>query len=320
MEYLDDGLILKSISSKPSLQRVDEKFEIVWTFEIVEKTGQYLVTDGEELIFFQEGESSFINKSSGELSKKERRYYYHYKNETIAYTEMNSTDCITILYKGIRNEVPHLNSHKYFFENNFVEKQYHETILSCHSMESGKEKWKLDLREHLGSKNTKQTGEIINYEGKLIFFLSDGTDNITTVSITLEDGNIVQENRGFGGWLVRFNNMIYVVNSYEAGIMNADSFEIEKIDLTSELSPHNVGMEWNVFIPNGSYLYFTNFKSTGLGILDLKEKKLVCYHEIEVENKSIQKIMSLHLHKGVLFAQTSDNSVHVFQILQESSP
>lgn len=180
-------------------------------------------------------------------------------------------------------------------------------------LENGSIKWQLSFQDLLGSANARLFSEIIHYNGKLFFYLSDLDRKKGTFVVDVQTGRLLHRTYEFSGWLTFQNEKIYVADWYKVSIMNVETFETETIDFTEVLEPLDINMQWNSFIPDGQYLYFTCFNKPGVGILDLESRGLLWYKELKVENEHLQKVMQIKLNHKRLFVNTSDDKLHIFE-------
>lgn len=180
------------------------------------------------------------------------------------------------------------------------------------------EEWYLDIRNLLGSENTRLFGDLIEYEGKLYFFLSDQNGKYGIYCVEIATGQVVNYTNQIGGFLKLSNGLLYMNTDYVFTTIHPDTFEITQIDLRSILEPKglNLGIMMQINLMVGDMYYFVcqNGRSgvATVGIINLEDKSLIWTTEIPIEASSYW-VKEIQVHGNRLFVLTQGGTLHIFE-------
>ncbi|MCU0468064.1 MAG: hypothetical protein MUF58_05635 [Arcicella sp.] len=188
--------------------------------------------------------------------------------------------------------------------------------LSCYLRDL--EIWQINFKNLLESENTQLFGDLIEYEGKLFFFLSDRNGKYGIYCVEIATGKILNQTNEIGGFLKLSNGLLYMNTAYVVTTLHPDTFEIKQIDLRSVLEPKdlNLGILMQINLMVGHLYYFVcqNGRSGAatVGIINLEEKSLIWTTEIQIESGSYW-IKEIQAHGNRLFVLTQGGTLHIFE-------
>lgn len=180
------------------------------------------------------------------------------------------------------------------------------------------ERWQLDIRNLLGSENTKLFGDLIEYEGNLFFFLSDQSDRYGIYCVEISTGNVLNQINEIGGFLKLSNGLLYMNTAYEVKTIQTDTFEIKSINLRSVLEPKdlNLGILMQINLMVGHLYYFVcqngRSRAATVGIINLEDSTLIWTTEIPIESGSYW-VKEIQVHGNRLFVLTQGGTLHIFE-------
>src|SRR5690606_11242379 len=91
---LAEGVVIKNSDGRIVLTK--DCVNSVWESNLGKNTRNYIY-DGESfIIFFQQGESKFINVKNGNIDHTERRFYYLKRKEVSAYLPLDNQEKVII--------------------------------------------------------------------------------------------------------------------------------------------------------------------------------------------------------------------------------
>jgi hypothetical protein len=310
-EAIDKSIIIKNAGDNPFIARLSNDLQPVWQYDIEERGGQF--TPGlQEIIFFEAGQSAFLNRDSGKVQKKEPVYYFRHQPPVTAFVVVENADILVIQYKGHEVKIDHINSQKFFYGDYLIQVPYTEKTMTCHSLIDGSLVWKLILTELAGSDKVQLYSDVILYGNRLFFFLSDLNDVSATFVLELATGRVVQCIDKFGGRLNLHHDIIYIVNQEAIGMLQADTFDIQRVNLADQLQPQKTKMAWDVFSLQNNYLYFSDAHKAAIGAFDLSSQKIVWYNDL-ASQKGIRKIIKVQAHNDLLFLHGADLSLYILK-------
>lgn len=312
-EEINKSIIIKNAGNKPSIARLSESLLITWQYDIQEPAGQYTPTHLNELIFFERGQSVFINRDNGMIVKKEPVYYFIYQPYVVAYVFVNKPGILEVQCNNHQVQLEHINSLKFFYADYLVQVPYVEKCITCHSLIDGSLLWHVTYSEISGSDKVQLYSDIINDGNRLIFFLSDLEKVSGTFVLDIATGKIVHHTNAFGGNLVLHNGKVYVANPTSIGIMDANTFATQIVSLAELLQPDKIKLAWNIFAVQNNYIYFTDAYKSAAGVLDLQAKKILWYKDLETSCPRIGKIIALQVHSNTLYLSAADHGLYVFK-------
>ena len=180
------------------------------------------------------------------------------------------------------------------------------------------EKWQLDIRNLLESETTQLFGDLIEYEGKLYFFLSDQKDKYGIYCIDIATGKVLNHTNQIAGFMKLSGGLLYMNKAYTLTTLHPDTFEIREIDLRSVLEPQGLSlgdmMQINLMVGQLYYFVCQNGRreSATVGIINLEDNTLVWTTEIPIESGSYW-VKEIQVHGNRLFVLTQGGTLHIFE-------
>jgi hypothetical protein len=223
-----------------------------------------------------------------------------------------------------------LNKNFYYFfsEDKFI--SINNKLIGCFNI-TGTKFWVLQYDELLNNSNSKTYGNIQIIKSRLFFFLFDcsrQTDTNVTLCIDIDTGEVLWKSDEIGGWLTTFHNKIYNLHMKTVKVLNPETFEIETIDLTEQLSVLDKkrydeanDYTWDIpfrfsvskYVIEDDYLYFSQDKRNTIGIINLRTHLLEWFTDIEIDNPDVQMITDIKVNNNRLYVQDSSNTLHIFE-------
>ena len=178
--------------------------------------------------------------------------------------------------------------------------------------------WQHNFSDLLKGEEIKQHGEIIVHKGILYVYLADkrNNKNTATIAIDVETGEIKNKYKGFAGKLFLYKNKLYTASYYKVQILDIETEQILEIDFTDTLKAKDLQIHWNNFIVEDDYIYFIDghwATTNRMGILDLKNKKLVWETSIKINDGINNNIREIKISENRLYSHCSDKSLHIFE-------
>ncbi len=179
-------------------------------------------------------------------------------------------------------------------------------------------KWQLDIRNLLESETTQLFGDLIEYEGKLYFFLSDQKDKYGIYCIDIATGKVLNHTNQIAGFMKLSGGLLYMNKAYTLTTLHPDTFEIREIDLRSVLEPQGLSlgdmMQINLMVGQLYYFVCQNGRreSATVGIINLEDNTLVWTTEIPIESGSYW-VKEIQVHGNRLFVLTQVGTLHIFE-------
>lgn len=204
------------------------------------------------------------------------------------------------------------------FDNVLIFQFFTNSLLSCHSLSTGEEKWRIDIGSIMDCEHFSIYGDIHEFNGKLYFFVAERhTDNKATLCINIETGALIRKLDNYLGWLHLANDHFYIVSDTAISILNPDTFAIEDIDVSAIMKEYDWIIAWDKFVIKDQYLYFTTMNigsqtAPSVGVIDMQERKLLWSQAIAVE-QSWQNVSELRVEDKRLYVLTHDNTLHIFE-------
>lgn len=185
--------------------------------------------------------------------------------------------------------------------------------------------WKTEFSDLLKNTNAKTYGPTQLIDNKFFFFLYDSSRKSldkNTYCLNIDNGEIIWKNNEFGGWLCKFNSKLYTIIDNVLQVLDSNTFKLETINLINCLSKIDMkfdGWKKTFFVSNTKfiiekgYLYFTEERGGSFGIINLKEKKLISFAKLEIENNEEIFIGKIIIDNKRMYITDSNNTLHVFK-------
>jgi outer membrane protein assembly factor BamB len=192
------------------------------------------------------------------------------------------------------------------------------SLFKCFKQNEFSELWQLDIRNILDSETTQLFGDLIEYEGKLYFFLSDQRDKYGIYAIDIATGQVVNHTNAVGGYMKLANDLLYLKKGNVITTIHPHTFEIVQTDYTRVLAPKNLNLGLrNLEIIQDNLYYFVSEGLRGgaeatIGILDLNSKSLLDTVTIPIEAGSYW-VKEIQVHGHRLFVLTQGGTLHIFE-------
>ena len=204
-----------------------------------------------------------------------------------------------------------------------------EKFLSFYDYQNNRHVWQHNYADLLQGIAVDTIGNFITIDDHLYIWVYDDKDskNHATFRININTGEVIQEYKGFGGTLIPFNHhMIGKASHYEAAILNTQTDEITRYDLSDLLKPLDIQMSWTQCkFSNDGLLYFAGSSTSRykqgsknkIGIIDLNTQSLLWHTAIDIpegDHNINQQVMSITIQNNLLYAHCSDYTVHIFEL------
>jgi outer membrane protein assembly factor BamB len=314
VDFYQNDIIIQKANQIVFLERLSSAFESIWKFKIERKGADYLKTDNQELSIYDKNESLIINKDSGDLVLKEKRYFFKRDKDVSVYMDLDNEDFIQINYKGKEFSIENINSNRYFSENYMIEVPYRTKLIRCYNLETGKELWIHNFSDLISSeKELSLFGEVVFYKEKLFFFLSDVDKAAGTFVANVETGKLIHKTKTFGGSLKRFGNKIMTTSDDSLYVLDLDTYEEEVVGFSEVLKENELKISWNIFSVSGTYLYFSDVRKPIVGGLDTITKELLWKYEFSNDTNKDLKIIAIDLFNNKVSVRTNDNSMFLYE-------
>lgn len=204
-----------------------------------------------------------------------------------------------------------------FIYNNYIVLIKSRLEFSCYLKDL--QLWEINIKSLLESENTQFFGDLIKYEGKLYFFLSDQNDKYGIYCIDIFTGKVINQTNQIGGFMQLSEGLLYMNNEYTVTTLHPDTFEIKEINLRFVLEPKglDLGYMMKINLMVGRLYYFVcqngRSKSAIVGIVNLDDKSLVWTTEIQIESGSYW-IKEIQVYSNRLFVFTQGGTLHIFEL------
>jgi hypothetical protein len=184
--------------------------------------------------------------------------------------------------------------------------------LTCHTLSTGSELWRVDLNSFLGN-NTHIISNIIDYNEILVFY-AKSKEQCSTLCLQQSTGELVKRLDNYGGYYKQYQNCLYFTSAqYQLGILDLDTLQVQVIDFRSILEPKKLEFWYDKFVIDGNDFYFVQnigAKVARIGIINLILKEIVWLYEFKPQNGQVHDIQ---LHNNRLYVHTRDNTLHIFE-------
>ncbi|MCG2617749.1 hypothetical protein LZZ85_25835 [Terrimonas sp. NA20] len=191
--------------------------------------------------------------------------------------------------------------------------------VSAYNLNDGTLLWHCSLRQLFAKAKSIYPEYTVNTDDRL--FLSITAENEPGVTLVLDKmtGNIIASLPGNNGFMKQFGNKIYAVKG-ATGLIVIDilSLSVESYSFDQLLTPLGIVLHTlNFFVTEENLFYFAEGfpgKMNRIGIIDLDKGRLLQTVDVENTDQVGQSIRLVIPIDDRLYVQTSDNSLHLFQI------
>lgn len=319
---IGDRIILKSVDGSGKIIMTHDCKHSDWEYSLVEKTGDCIFDGQSCIIFFENAQSVFINTANGSIDRIEKKYYYLKNDVMAAYISMDDTSKIIIEdAQGNQQQLPYLQSQKWFRNMYMLEKLYDNNRLICSNTQSGKELWQLDLNSFAHSSKVTLQSEVSFYKNYIYFFVT-GSEPDRTLSVDMNTGKIYKEYPEIKGYHKIENDKLYNLFFDRLTVLNMSTSAFREFDLKSTFA--NAGIvradyyKWTI---NNGLLYFAQTvgadKQSGkqgskVAIMDLGTQQILWQYTLPAAHGSIGGI---YVGGDRLYISSQDSTLHVFDKL-----
>jgi hypothetical protein len=315
-----DRILLTTIKNDPArLCMTDLEFNVLWEIDI-DKYARCIPVSQYEAMVVDDVKTMFIDLSNGKITSTEEGKYYLTKNESYQVLRSNDEGDIAVELpdKKIEIRTESING-LYFFNNCIVQSNYHKKNLRCYSLLDGEKIWEISFTDLLQSSQVQLCSPIIEYKGRLFFFLSDFIKK-TVFSIDLASGQILNSTNEAEGWITLANDQLFVASSDKVKTIDPYTLNVEVADFSAALSPYGFRIQWNKFLVVGDLIYFVheNIRGEGeaiVGVLHFRTKALLWHTPVPIEEGSFW-ISIIKVHKNRFFVETQGGELHIFRAME----
>jgi hypothetical protein len=286
---------------------------------------------------YENGSSLFLLKDNNETYEIYGKYYLYssliINNNEILIDKKNIEtkryEIVTVVNDYIRK------TNLIYFPDKIINENLYVYIalntLHIYSFE-GSIVWQHGFDKLLKSKDVTQTGEIISYKNKLFIYLYDNEDKRATIALDVETGNELFRTSDFMGYIRLQEDRIYALYGKSVSILNPETYQIRKIDLSEELAVLDERCEEYVdlgesldytirrfnFSPtiyevHYPYLYFAQERGAQVGIVNLETEKLEWHAFMDIDYPVNPVVMDIKACENRLYVHCADKTLHVFE-------
>jgi hypothetical protein len=181
-------------------------------------------------------------------------------------------------------------------------------IFSCHHVSDGHELWNLDVYEISEETEGQVIKDIILYKDRLFLGLVTGTVLLMKVAT----GKIIERFPLGTGRIRFFEGKIYGAEEHKVRVLDPETLQVNKIDLTAAFKEQGFGIITNMFIPQGDELYFKSERASVVGVVKLSTQELLWHTEIPFE-EGYYWIDDIGVQGDKLYVLTQGGTLRIFE-------
>jgi hypothetical protein len=204
--------------------------------------------------------------------------------------------------------------------------------LECYYLDNVILIWQKDINQLLDSNDVTQTGEIIPYKDKIFIYLYDNEDKRATIALDVETGNELFRTSEFMGYIRLQEDKIYALYEKSVSILDPETYQIRKIDLSEELAVLDKRCEEyfdlgesldytirrfnfspTIYEVHYPYLYFAQERGAQVGIVNLETEKLEWHALMDIDYPINPVVMDIRACENRLYVHCADKTLHVFE-------
>lgn len=338
--------------------------KLTCSFFEAKKQGAIYINNDELFLFNQKVEGKFCNFSSDDLNV----YTFNLLTNCTEFISLSTKSIVfcTENFLGIRTDIDKCNDKKFLLaqtecENEeywvLLDKNFHiveknlTTVDNCYLIRLTADKiltkkesiidlkyfnnsiiWRKDINQLLDSKDVTQTGEIISYKDKLFIYLYDNEDKRATIALDVETGNELFRTSEFMGYIRLQEDRIYALYGKTVSILNPESYQIRRIDLSEELAVLDESIEEflgaeslgyttiefklspTIYEVRYPYLYFAQERGAQVGVLNLETEKLEWHATMDIDYPVNPVVMDIKACENRLYVHCADKTLHIFEM------
>lgn len=214
--------------------------------------------------------------------------------------------------------------------NSFV--SFRDDVLLLYHIDKNEIIWQLNTGSLLNNKDVTQTGEIISYKDKLFIYLYDNEDKRATIVLDIETGYELFRTSEFMGYIRLQEDRIYALYGKTVSILNPESYQIRRIDLSEELAVLDESIEEflgaeslgyttiefklspTIYEVRYPYLYFAQERGAQVGVLNLETEKLEWHATMDIDYPVNPVVMDIKACENRLYVHCADTTLHIFEM------
>jgi hypothetical protein len=179
---------------------------------------------------------------------------------------------------------------------------------SCHQLTDGRKLWDLDVYEVSGETEGHVIKDLILYGDRLFIGLVTGT----VLCLEVTTGKFIESIPLGVGRIKYYEGKIYGAEEYKVRVLDPETLQWNKLDLTVALKEQGLSILTNRFVPQGDALYFQDEKTAVIGIVKLSTQELLWHTEIPVEEGNYW-IEDLGVQGDKLYVLTQGDTLRIFE-------
>ncbi len=324
LQLIKKETILKLIGDNPHIVRNNIEGDWMWKYKIEEASGEYSIVSDEFGIFYENGESTFLNLKEGIILKREKRCYLINSMLISAYIDVSEQGLIEVFKENLNLKFPVKKSRDIITGDYLLRLPYDEDNIECCVLNFKNKCWSHSINAISGC-TTIYADRLQIIDNKLFFFAHDSNwENYGTFCLDANTGEVLKRIE-MAGFIYKHNDYIYVTNGKSITQINPDTFEIERIDLSGELKELDLIIDGERSFFFKDKLYFAakpgdNTTRSVLGVLDLNSYKLLETYELLRDpsqpscNENRYQIQNIKANDYQVAVNTAGDTLHVFEI------
>ncbi len=236
-----DAIYIVEYKRPEYIKKIGANMTTIWKTKVDDLTINLDFSKGN--IRYYDTETKIIEKESGEIIKRDERFYFHrdayVKNEHIIIKGKEITQNLRL--------IDYTNDNVFFISNRC-------DLIKSIDINLNQQLWQYKIEDYFDAPSKILEGRVLVIEDRLVFFAhTEDWSNYATFILDAATGKVLFTTKELGMKLFKYNNQIYQIQNKIIKVLDPVSFKIKTIDTSDYIK------EQNIFLMSES-VYFHNDK------------------------------------------------------------